>query len=245
MIYCNLKGGLGNMLFQIAATIEYSRKLNVDFSFPNLSSHKRLFDNKKVIKEYDRIFNNFKDSQPPQGIRKISFPFHYVGWDIPKECIIDGFFQSEKYFKESRSVLMNLFNNKARQQIDKVSVHVRRGDYVKKTKFHNLLTMQYYNKSFSLFPKSKFLFFSDDLEWCKENFIGDRYFFHESEGDLNDLEIMSSCQHNIVANSSFSWWAAWLNRNEDKKVVCPSQWVGPALSHLDTRDIYCENWIKI
>lgn len=244
MIYCNLKGGLGNMLFQIAATMEFSRKFEVDFSFPNLNTHKRLFDGKKIIKEYHGVFDSLKCIQPKIGTKKINFPFHYVDWHIPKECIIEGFFQSEKYFKNSREKILNVFPQ-YHKLTNKVSVHVRRGDFLKKQQYHNILTLEYYKKAFSIFSNERFLIFSDDIEWCKKKFIGKEFSFHETQGDMADIAIMSSCKHNIVANSSFSWWGAWLNRSKGKKVICPSQWVGPALKNLNTNDIYCEEWVRI
>jgi hypothetical protein len=90
-----------------------------------------------------------------------------------------------------------------------------------------------------------FLVFSDDMEWCKENFIGDQFIFVEGENDVTDLWIMSYCKHNIIANSSFSWWGAWLNDYKHKIVVAPLKWFGPAKGDIKTDDIYAENWIRI
>lgn len=250
MIYCNLKGGLGNILFQIATTLEFSKKLNVGCSFPNLQEHLIFLQregncnpNLRDITHYKDLFGNFNSTSPPRGTQKITFPFHYVEKQIPRECIIDGFFQSEKYFKNSRQEMLSLF--KERQTINKVSVHVRRGDYIKKQQHHNVLSKNYYLKAFEMFPDQKFLMFSDDIKWCQEIFVNQEIEFFKGSTDIEDLEMMSSCHSNIIANSSFSWWAAWLNRNQHKKVVCPSQWVGPALSHLNTSDIHCGDWIKI
>ena len=244
MIYCNLKGGLGNMLFQIAATIQFSKKLGVEYSFPNLLTHKRNFDGKSVIPSYGGFFKNLKNDKPKKNANLISFPFHYVEMEVEDESIIDGFFQSEKYFKNAREEILNIFP-KYHNFTDRVSVHVRRGDYIGKQKFHNVLPIEYYKKAFTFFKGKKFLFFSDDIEWCKKTFVGQEFEFHKTRGDMADIAIMSSCEHNIVANSSFSWWGAWLNQNDNKKVISPSQWVGPALCHLDTKDIHCEEWIKI
>lgn len=250
MIYCNLKGGLGNMLFQIAATMEFASKSGVDFSFPNLIQHlsyikrEQTFNpNLKCVKHYERLFRNLKNVQPQSGIKKINFPFQYVDWQIPKDCVIDGYFQSEKYFKNCRENILNMFDFQPKR--DMVSIHVRHGDYLKNPSCHNVLVKEYYDKAISCFPEDNFLIFSDDMDWCRSTFTGDRFKFHEGENDLDDMLSMSSCKHNIIANSSFSWWGAWLNRNEDKKVFCPSQWVGTTLSHLYTKDIYCQNWIII
>ena len=89
-----------------------------------------------------------------------------------------------------------------------------------------------------------FIIFSDDIKWCKNNFIGDKFTFIEGEKDYIDLWLMSLCNHNIIANSSFSWWGAWLNQNPNKKVIAPINWFGPE-KKLNPKDIYCKNWIKI
>lgn len=250
MIFCNLKGGLGNMLFQIAATFEFARKNNVDCSFPNLNSHLFYLEkepncNRKLINtdHYRQFFKNLKTEPYPNNTPKIKFPFHYKDLDIPNTCIIDGFFQSEKYFVNSRKKILDLFPN--RERVNKVSIHIRRGDYARKHKFHNLLTFDYYQNAMKYFSNEKFIIFSDDLEWCKKNFVGERFSFYKGENDLEDLFVMSSCDHNIIANSSFSWWAAWINMNKNKKVIAPKQWVGPRLSHLDTSDLQCDSWIQL
>lgn len=238
------------MLFQIAATMEFARKHNVEYSFPNLKEHLHYVKNEthfnpnlKCVKHYEHLFRNLKTIKPSNTIKKINFPFHYVDWEIPKNCLIEGFFQSEKYFKQSRTKILSLFEKTS--TINKVSVHIRRGDYIKNPNYHNVLSKKYYDKAFEMFPNHEFLIFSDDIEWCKNNFIGQRYLFYTEKTDLEEMVAMSSCEHNIIANSSFSWWGAWLNINKNKKIICPSQWVGPAFSSLNTKDIYCEDWIKI
>ena len=89
-----------------------------------------------------------------------------------------------------------------------------------------------------------FLVFSDDIEWCKNNITGDNIVYIDSEIDYIDLYLMARCDNNIIANSSFSWWGAWLNKNENKKVVAPTLWFGQVVGE-DTNDIIPENWIKI
>jgi hypothetical protein len=87
--------------------------------------------------------------------------------------------------------------------------------------------------------------FSDDIEWCKENLQLENSTFVSTDSDYVDLCLMSMCNHHIIANSSFSWWGAWLNKNKDKKVVAPNQWFGSAYEHYKLNDLYCENWIII
>ena len=96
----------------------------------------------------------------------------------------------------------------------------------------------------------KDLVFSDDIKWCKENFIGDKFLFIEEDRDYIELFLMSQCNHNIIANSSFSWWGAWLNKNENKIVVAPSKWFGENSEYIkqegiNDKDILPKSWIKI
>ena len=250
MIFCNLKGGLGNILFQVAATFEFANKNNVDCSFPNLYRHLSFLEKEKNcnprltnVDHYRHFFRVLRTDNPPPNTPTVMFPYHYEEKCISPPCIIDGFFQSEKYFLNSRNRILDLFPH--REQNNKVSIHVRRGDYLTKTKFHNVLDIDYYLKAIEYFPGREFVIFSDDLEWCRSAFVGDRFSFFRGKHDLEDLFMMSSCHSNIISNSSFSWWAAWSNNHEDKKVIAPKKWVGPSLSHLDTKDVQCSNWLQL
>ena len=107
-----------------------------------------------------------------------------------------------------------------------VSICVRRGDYLTPGwPFVNLWDQGYYPPAMALFPYKRFLVFSDDLEWCKRNEFFRDCEFWENRSPVEDLNNMAACEHNITANSSFAWWAAWLNPNPQKKVVAPSRWV--------------------
>jgi hypothetical protein len=250
MIYCNLKGGFGNMLFQIAATINFAKKNNTSYSFPNLDSHldylaRESHHNLKLncTNHYRKFFANLPREKPTKKLKVFKFPFHYVEVGVPNNCVIDGFFQSEKYFSSCREDILSIFNTK--ESIDKVSIHVRRGDFLRSNNHHNVMGIEYCTKAINFFKGEKFLIFTDDYEWCKKKFADDCYKIYEGENDLDEFHTMAACKHNIIANSSFSWWAAWINTNKEKKVICPQQWVGSNLSHLNTKDIYCKNWIKI
>ena len=103
-------------------------------------------------------------------------------------------------------------------------------------------------KAIKQMPKdSLFLIFSDDIAWCKANFpdLPEKFVFIEGNADHEDLLLMSHCKNNIICNSTFSWWAAWLNSNPEKKVIAPSKWFGPAFENYNTDDLYCDGWIKI
>ena len=103
--------------------------------------------------------------------------------------------------------------------------------------------MEYYSQAMKHFPDTNFIVFSDDIQWCKENFKGEEFTFIE-EDDYIELYLMSMCRHNIIANSSFSWWGSYLNQNEDKIVIAPSKWFGTD-GRLKTENIYGEGWIVI
>jgi len=120
------------------------------------------------------------------------------------------------------------------------SLHVRRTDYVQKAGFHPPCSMEYYEKALSII-EGNVLVFSDDLDWCKETFLGDRFTFISGNRDYQDLFLMSMCKNNIIANSSFSWWGAWLNTNLNKKVIAPKKWFGPHLKE-SSDDIYPNTW---
>lgn len=150
-----------------------------------------------------------------------------------------------------------------------VSLHIRRGDNVpsekvwsnnidgtyfpNKADYHPLLTNEYISKSMKNFDGYSFLVFSDtikDVEWCKQNIKADYIEFSDGSdinghNDIIDFTLMSKCDHNIIANSSFSWWAAWLNNNKEKTVIAPKQWFGKAYANHNTSHLIPENWIKI
>ena len=103
------------------------------------------------------------------------------------------------------------------------AIHVRRGDYLKFPHMHNSRTMDYYNKAMKIVKADTYLIFSDDIKWCKEQFVGDEYHFMDDR-DYIEMFLMSKCDHNIMCSSSFSWWGSYLNKNPNKIVVAPKKW---------------------
>ena len=117
-----------------------------------------------------------------------------------------------------------------------------------KEDFHPLLGEEYLHNSREQFDNCVFLVFSDnkdDITWCKENIVGDRHYYSENHTDLVDLSIMQRCDHNIISNSSFSWWAAWLNQNPDKRIIAPKKWFGKTYEHYDMSDLIPATWKTI
>lgn len=157
-----------------------------------------------------------------------------------KELKVDYYFQDEKWFKKYADEIRLLFGENIGYH-HRVSMHIRRTDMVNNNFDINLSETDYYDKAIALFPNYKFLIFSDDLDWCKQKFIGEKFEFSEGRTEEQDLKLMASCCHNIIANSSFSWWAAYLNLNPNKIVVCPNQ------NYLDgqIRRVNPKEWVVI
>ena len=129
-----------------------------------------------------------------------------------------------------------------------VSVHIRRGDYLNNVGRFGLCELSYYREAIkyikSIVDNPKFVFFSDDMAWAKDNIDNDEAVFvswNQGKDSWQDMYLMSHCQHNIVANSSFSWWGAWLNGNPHKVVVAPKKW----FMYSPNYDIIPDNWITI
>ena len=126
------------------------------------------------------------------------------------------------------------------------AIHVRRGDYVRHSNHHPVQTMDYFNKGIDVVKDNTytFLVFSDDIEWCKEHFKVDNIIYIEDEKDYIEIYLMSLCDNDIIANSSFSWWGSFLNKNPNKKVFAPSIWFGPR-GPRNFVDIFQPEWTVI
>ena len=157
-----------------------------------------------------------------------------------REKKVDFYFQDEKWWKGYEKEIKQLFGSDI-EPIDMVSIHVRRGDYVNNPFYVDLIDDGYYERAIELFPDEDFLVFSDDIEFCKRYFIGRQFTFCEEKDEIKSLNLMAGCRANIIANSSFSWWAAYLNPNQNKKVVAPLAWFADGVERTKLPD----NWIKI
>ena len=203
---------------------------------------------------------SFNELNPQYIYSEGDFKFNPEVLTLSPNTDLSGYFQNEKYFKKYREEILKTFtfkdeySDEARTFLfekvhplcgdkDIVSIHVRRGDYTLYPNHHPVCSDFYYQSSIGKFDSENhiFLVFSDDIEWCKENFVGDNFIFSDTNNPYLDLAIMSLCDHHIIANSSFSWWGAWLNTSENKRVIAPSRWFGPSLPK-DTSEIYCEGW---
>lgn len=174
--------------------------------------------------------------------------------------IYDGYWHDLKFFEENTIDLFKFnedeidsINKKHLSEISKynsVSVHIRRGDYINNASVYgNICTKDYYEKAINYFNErfdnNLFVFFSDDMAWVKENFnLTNALYIDNNKENKSyiDMYLMSKCNHNIIANSTFSWWGAYLNKNNNKTVVMPSKWYN---TDINTFNLFIENWIKL
>ena len=163
--------------------------------------------------------------------------------ECPDNVNISAYLQTDKYFYHIKEKIIEdfTFKHEFEKPFEKyISLHVRRGDYVHQPQYHPVCSVEYYSQALEIINDDlPLVVFSDDIEWCKQNIKADYY----SEGSPanRDLYLMTKAEHNIIANSTFSWWGAWLNENNNK-VVAPKQWFGWGYAHQNTDDLYPIQW---
>ena len=290
MIITKLIGGLGNQMFQYAAAkalaVKHGVEVKVDTSDLEKDSAgvytQRYFEltcfNENIqvasknelapfYKKYSSTALRFLQRKFPLAFKTLyakekGSAFNPDFLDFPANTYLDGFWQSEIYFKAYEEEIRDDFDFKQEikdrnkqladkiRSVNSVSLHVRRGDYVSNAltnKFHGLCPPSYYQDAVKHFMEKgniELFIFSDDLEWCKQHskFNLPTHFI-ETKNAFDDLYLMSLCNHNIIANSSFSWWGAWLNANPDKTVIAPEKWF--ASDTQNTSDLIPYTWIKM
>jgi len=259
MIIIKIQGGLCNQLFQWAFGYSLLKKLgakvyydirffqhqqysddridNRDFCLPDLLNAEMPPLTQEVIDEFN--------SNPHQLIMESS---NYLSFDYDDSYsyFLIGYWQNQRYFTEHRSDILSFIDFDIDHDFDfqnSCSIHVRRGDYLNVSHAHPLQSVDYYKKALDIIqPKGNIFIFSDDINWCKDNFKFENMVFMEHNSNINDLKFMSLCENNIIANSSFSWWGAWLNQNKNKKVVCPDHWFGDG---HDESEIRPKEWARV
>lgn len=256
MISVFLQGGLGNQLFQVAAAKSLALDLNDDFAI----NHDICYtpnQGQKSGKYKTTFFKNIKETKfIPNLLYKES---EYIYNEIPKvkNITIQGYFQSEKYFQKHKQEIIkdytldqSWFNEinewKKNSKINRktVGVHIRRGDYLKFSHYHKTNGLEYYLEAFKYFKNVDFIIVSDDIEWAKQNIINDNVYYSDLSDEIKDFCLLTSCDNNINGNSTFSWWASYLNKNPNKKVYVPSEWYTKE-ANCDIKDLIPEGWIKI
>lgn len=187
---------------------------------------------------------------------------------LREPALLTGYFQSEKYFADVKEQVREAFRFREKdagivlspeqekllsriQSCEAVSVHIRRGDYLSaqnQAMFGGICDDAYYDRAIAemkrRLPEAVFFFFSNDTDWVKERYRGENCVVAEGNGEdagFRDLFLMSRCRHHIMANSSFSWWGAWLDENPDKVVIAPKRW----FNDRECRDIYTDGMIRM
>jgi hypothetical protein len=224
----------------------------------------------ELIPYFNRnVFQKIRDNIAPMSQRKVfkqkKFRFDPRFFSLPAEIYIQGYWQSEKFFAPVADTIRREFTVRA-EHIEKVraladrirgeeavSMHIRRGDYTNKEimERHGILPESYYQQAIALLRERyhglRFYFFSDDMQWVKDKFAIDNAEFVSgayTSTHFEDFYLMSCCRHNIIANSSFSWWAAWLNANPAKTVIASRQWFGEK-GPKDTQDLIPASWLRV
>lgn len=256
-----------NVPFKIDSS--YLRKENQSGRILQLNNFNTILNEatKEDISSYDSLFQKILGKIVAKNKRVIERSSIF---DLDILSINDGYFighwNSEKYFRENADILRkdltlkNPLNQKAERFSAEIkstpntaSIHIRRGDYVSIKKIadtHGTIPISYYEKAIDKiiekFPDTVFFVFSDDIEWAKENLPSKYHPVFVSDPDIPDYEeliLMSLCKNNITANSTFSWWGAWLNNNPEKIIITPKEWF--VKKSMESKDLIPEAWIRI
>lgn len=294
MVIINLKGGLGNQLFQYSAAFAVAKSRNQKLAFDTHSFQHDKCGRKYALTPF-RVDGTFYSKKEVESFLNLSFFNRLINYFRPKKskhylslghlesdfCILNtkprnqylnGYFANPQYFERIRSEILINITLKKEYETDLfkqilewirtnkfISVHIRRSDYISDQVANQLfetLSMEYYFSSIDYFKKNvetpnKFLFFSDDLDWVKNEFkhLEDAHFIDEKKlyKDYYDIMFMAACEHNIIANSTFSWWGAWLNKNPHKVVIAPRKWYKNAAyqQFYEKTNFVPKSWIKL
>lgn len=286
MIIVKITGGLGNQMFQYAfarALQHRGHEVRLD-----ISAYKtyRLHGGYKLDQYKIELgvvpYSTFGKSRAPgvlarikkrlrindkKTIRERSLLFDRHLLSPLDDCVMEGYFQSEKYFSDIKAILYKSFVTKTplSEYTAKIgilidskpqtcSIHIRRGDYLDdvNARIHGSCVPGYYQaamRRIDMLSKDMYYFiFSDDIEWARENVRPENAFYVDSrEARLahEDIYLMSICGHNIIANSSFSWWGAWLNKHLTKIVISPKRWFNDEKLERQSKDIVPDDWIRL
>lgn len=259
--YLGKMGQLGNQMFQYAALRGIANNRGLEFGIPD---HNELIvdvlGNRLRIELYVPFelvhLKNRGVTSLEEPLQERMFEFDQAYFDrFPDGKSIAGYFQTEKYFSHIRDEILEDFSfksyivNECEDALelccDSVALHIRRGDFLRNSGNHHNLSLDWYEKALKEFDEDRqVVIFSDDTQWCKDQplFSSDRFLVCETDSPYHDLYLMSKCKDFIIANSTFSWWGAWLCQNDSKKVVAPSVWFGPNNQHHNIKDLFPETW---
>ncbi len=271
-VVCCFRGRLGNQLFQAAAAVALAEENNCGVYFPDFEkfdSPTEDFGLRQLKENYAYIFHKIphlkEEAIPSYLYTEPDFTYRPIPYQAHTE--ISGYFISERHFRKHRDLIVDLFSPSDEimkilqerfidiiQHPQSVGIHVRTGylEYALNDFDNNFyLTflppdMEYFKKAIDLFDKeSLFVVFSDHIEWCKEQFsqLNKNFIFVENQEYIYDFYLLSKCKHTILANSTFSWWAAYLNQNPDKKVIYRQPFWSIDPDNLI--DISCPGWTAL
>jgi len=260
------KGRLGNQMFQYAALIGIAQKQGLNYGIDykkgnNLTWKEYGIDNEYKLLTLDKAFNlsaiQYKSNKLDKIIKEKYFHFDETFFNTGDDIILEGYFQTGKYFNHCEDIIKKEFSFK-KEIVDSsksflndksfnetVAIHVRRGDYINNS-YYAQSNILYYEKAITKNFNDKdynFIVITDDIDWCKLFFNRKNFYISEGRNQFLDMCIMSMCDHNIITNSSFSWWGSWLNKNPNKKIIAPAQWF--TNSEILIKDLYSSNWIAL
>ena len=253
-------GRLGNQMFQYASLRGIAARRGYDFGIPP-SKFEDEWRSYQLFELFDlpnlpRSNVKYLDGGNAPIAQERFFHFDQLLFDqCPNDISLFGYFQSEKYFKHIEDSIIEDFvfrdhilepcKEIAEGFDNPVSLHVRRTDYLTNSANHYNLSLEYYEEALKHFEGRQVIVFSDDPKWCQEQelFSDDRFLVSESGDNKIDLCLMTFCTSHIIANSSFSWWGAWLAKSE--QVIAPSKWFGPNNADKETKDLIPETWTII
>ena len=267
MIIVRIIGGLGNQMFQYAYAKTLQQKgYQVKIDITKLKDHKphRSFqlNQFKIDLEHSKPLSNFLTRLGfRRSLREKSLLFDKKLLEVPQREYIQGSFQTEKYFTNNRALLLKQFVAKKELsnstinylkgitvQKNACSLHINKSDCKTDEKANSLCKtydLSYYNEAVKLilgkFSESHFFIFSDDISWAKKNLkLSNSTYVEHTVIPHENLHLMSLCNHNITANSSFSWWGAWLNQHQNKTVIAPKKW------YINREnEVVCTHWIQL
>lgn len=273
MISCDFFGGLGNNLFQLATVYSIQKLYGVELQIPSHVNRGNIgIYGQETNLEFERLFENQFTYNNNLVLQKYvhsdtdlgTTDFSYKEIPLYDNICYHGYFQSPKYFlgvdiskelvlrKDNIEMIRNRYANLLSGKT--ISLHYRLGgDRVTShmQHYHKTVSIDYYKKALSLIhglDEHKILVFSDKIDECRQllSSIEQPLTFIENENNVIDFTMISLCDINIVGNSTFSWWAAYMNQSETKTVIVPkTEWFGPGYKHFNLEDCFPKNWITL
>jgi len=273
-VVCRLQGGLGNQLFQFAASYSLAVRLNAEIIFDTSGYPDQVFGRELELTKFalghqenvkfEVLKKQYQDhrSVTEDHVRR----FDPSMWkSLSESTLLHGYFQSEKYFENLHSKITDLIRlthscdrlQAAFEQIlsveNPVALHVRRGDYVTNpvvARKRSVCDLGYYKRAVdrlnSVVPNATVFAFSDDRIWVEKQLSKDLNIVLLDEfSTVADLMLMASCKHFIIANSTYSWWGAWLGEKKDSVIVAPSRWFSEPSLERNAIDVVPTRWIRL